>query len=145
MEINKITIIIIVAVLLSFPILLSCDNTQYKQIGDTYYYLMEDWQGNAHLYYKEGSEHFFYAIAHEGVISDVYWNQKFIIIKCCQSDNDTIKFWYVMKNIKEYDWNDYEIKPYFNRKEYEIAIDSIGLSEEHMEHTDGTIPWRINL
>ena len=59
MEINKITIIIIVAVLLSFPILLSCDNTQYKQIGDTYYYLMEDWQGNAHLYYKEGSEHFF--------------------------------------------------------------------------------------
>ena len=96
------TTIIIVTVLLIISFLSSCDNTQYKQIGDTNFYLIEDWKGNAHLYHNEGSDHSFYAIPHKGIISDVYWNQQYIIIKCCQSVNDTIKNWYVLKNKKEY-------------------------------------------
>lgn len=49
-----------------------------------------------------------------------------------------------MKNIKEYNWKKFEIKKFVNSTDYKIAIDSMGLSEKAMEHTDGTIPWRIH-
>ena len=145
MEIKKITIFLLVTVLLLFPFLSSCDFTQYKRIGDTNFYLYEDIHGNALLYHNEGRKRPSYAISHEGIVSDVYWNQKYIIVKCCQSDNDTIKYWYVMKNKKEYVWKEFEIKVFNNIIDYEMAIDSMGLSEEHMEYTDGSIPWRIHL
>ena len=50
-----------------------------------------------------------------------------------------------MKNIKEYSWKEFEIKKYMNSVDYKKTIDSMGLSERVMEHTDGTIPWRIHL
>lgn len=149
MEIKKITAFALFIVLFSlyFGVLTSCDlNPQYKQIGDTNFYLLPDWQGHgSYLHHSGGLKNGFYNITHDGVVSDVYWNAQFLIIKCSPSENDTIKDWYIMKNIKEYSWKKFDIMQLLNVKDYETALDSMGLSEKQMEHTDGTIPWRIHL
>ena len=141
MEIKKTTIV----ACLTFLMFLSCDNTQYKQIGDTNFYLMPGLSGNgSFVYYREDSSPGFMSIKHEGIVNDIYWNKQYIIAKCCQPDNDAIKYWYVMNNIDEYNWEKIEIRQYLKKKDYENALDSIGLSEKEMEHTDGSIPWGIH-
>ena len=149
MEIKKIIAFVLFIVLfpLYFWVLTSCDlNPQYKQIGDTNFYLLPDWQGHgSYLHHSGGEKNGFYNITHDGVVSDVYWNSQFLIIKCSLSENHTIRYWYIMKNIKEYSWKEFEIKKYMNSVDYKKTIDSMGLSERVMEHTDGTIPWRIHL
>ena len=148
MEIKKIiaSVFFIVLFPLYFGVLTSCDlNPQYKQIGNTNFYLLPDWEGQgSYLHHNDGKKGIFYNITHEGVVSDVYWNQQFLIITCSLSENHTIRYWYIMKNIKEYNWKKYEIKKFDNYTDYKIALDSIGLSEKIMEHTDGKIPWRIH-
>ena len=140
MEIKKV-IILVIAALLPF----SCDFTECKRIGDTNFYLLPDWQGRgSYLYHDDDERGGFFPITHEGIVRDVYWNQRFVIIKCSQSDDHSIKYWYIMNNIKKYSWNRFEIKQFQNVGEYEIALDTIGVSEKQMNHTDGTIPWRIS-
>ena len=130
--------------LLAGFLLLSCDNTQKRQIGDTHFFLMEDEQGNGSLlYHNEGSQHPFYAITHEGVVDDVYWDNHYIIVKCSQPESDTIQYWYILNNIEEYDWKMFEVRQFHSALDYNAALDSMGLSEKQMDHTDGTIPWRI--
>lgn len=142
-DVRKINILIIFVVIISFFI--SCDNTQYKQIGNTTYYLFPDYNGeNAFLYFKGKTKEAFFPIRHDGTISSVYWNNQFVIIKCGKSCKEPIKYWYIMKNIEEYNWKKFEIKQYLSPKDYENALDSIGLSEKRMEHTDGSIPWGIH-
>ena len=147
MKTNKKTTII-VAVLLFSALFLSCDNTQIKQIGDTHFYLMENDQGNGSLlYHNEGSKHPFYPITHtqEGVVDDVYWNKQYIIVKCSQPESDTIQYWHILNNIEEYDWKMFKVKQFHSALDYKAALDSMGLLEKQMSHTDGTIPWRIHL
>lgn len=140
MEIKKV-IVLVIAVLLPF----SCDFTECKRIGDTNFYLLPDWQGRgSYLYHDDDERGGFFPITHEGIVRDVYWNQRFVIIKCSQSDDHNIKYWYIIKNIKKYSWKRFEIKQFKNVGEYEIALDTIGVSEKLMNHTDGTIPWRIS-
>ena len=139
MEIKKVITIFLISVLL--PLFLSCDNLQYKKIGDTNFYLFPDSQGNgACLYFSEDKEVFF-PIINEGIVSDIYWNQQYIIAKCNKKNN---KCWYLMKNVKDYNWKEFEIKQFLNAKDFEKALDSMGISLKHMKHTDGTIPWCIN-
>ena len=85
----------------------------------------------------------FFSIEHEGIVTDVYWNRQYVIIKCIQSENDATKYRYIMKNTEDYDWKELEVRQFLNVMDYKMAIDSLGLSENKMEHTDGTIPWRI--
>ena len=145
MEIKKIVAFVLIVVLVPLSLWVFSDNTQYKQIGTTHFYLLPDWQGiGSYLHHDGGTSGGFYKITHKGSISDVYWNRQYVIVKCCQIDSDTIEYWYVMKNIKEYDWKMFEIKQFLNGKDYKMALDSLGLSEKQMEHTDGQIPWRIH-
>ena len=148
MEIKKIinSVLFIDLFLICSWVLSSCDITQYKQIGDTNFYLLPDWEGHgSYLHHSGGERGVFYNITHEGIVNDVYWNQQFLIIKCCLSENHAISHWYIMKNIKKYSWKGFDIKKFVNSTDYNNAIDSMGLSEKVMEHTDGTIPWCIHL
>ena len=148
MEIKKIinSVLFIDLFLICSWVLSSCDITQYKQIGDTNFYLLPDWEGHgSYLHHSGGERGGFYNITHEGIVNDVYWNQQFLIIKCCLSENHAISHWYIMKNIKKYSWKGFDIKIFVNSTDYNNAIDSMGLSEKVMEHTDGTIPWCIHL
>jgi len=142
MGIRKI-IISLIAVFVPLSLFLFSDNSQYKQIGDTHFYLLPNGTGQESLLYHDGGEDAsFFPINHEGLVHDVYWNQLYIIIKCSQQENEN---WYIIKNIKEYNYPKFDIQHFFNEKDYESALDSLGISEKNMEHTDGTIPWNLQL
>lgn len=53
--------------------------------------------------------------------------------------------WYLIRNIEVYNYPAFDIKHYLNEIDYQSAIDSLGVSESNMEHTDGTIPWSLHL
>ena len=90
MEIKKIIAFALFIVLfpLYFGVLTSCDlNPQYKQIGDTNFYLLPDWQGHgSYLHHSGGEKSGFYKITHEGIVRDVFWNQQFVIISSQSED-----------------------------------------------------------
>lgn len=146
MENKKIKILLIITVLLPLSLILFSDNSQYKQIGDTKFYLLPDWEGNGSFLYHSGDlRDGFYNIKHYGVINEVYWNNQFVICKCGESHKDSISHWYILKNIKEYNYKEFHMKQYNNANDYESALDSLHISEKSMKHTNGKIPWRIHL
>lgn len=143
MEIKKIIIILIIAVFVPLSLFLFSDISQYKQIGDTHFYLLPNGIGQESLLYHDGEkEALFFPINHEGLVHDVYWNQQYIIIKCSQQEDE---HWYIIRNIKDYNYPKFEIQHFLNENDYESALDSLGISEKCMEHTDGSIPWSLHL
>ena len=94
------------------------------------------------LYHDGGEEDIFFPINHKGTVHDVYWNQQYIIIKCSEQKEEN---WYLMRNIKDYNYPKFDIKHYLNENDYKRSLDSLGISEKNMEHTDGTIPWSLHL
>ena len=142
MEIKKIILLLIV-VFVPLSLFLFSDISQYKQIGDTHFYLLPNEMGQeSFLYYDGGEESVFYPINHKGTVHDVHWNQQYIIIKCREQKKEN---WYLIRNIEVYNYPAFDIKHYLNEIDYQSAIDSLGVSESNMEHTDGTIPWSLHL
>ena len=91
MEVKKIIVFIIIVILL-FSSCVFGDITQYKQIGDTEYYLVESTGNvpyvNIHYYkYKDG---FGESVKYKGFAKDIYWNDEFIIVKCTNRDSRII-------------------------------------------------------
>ena len=118
------------------------DNIQYKQIGNTNFYLMPNAQGEeSFLYHDGGEEGIFYPINHKGSVHDVYWNQQYIIIKCSEQKRE---HWYIIRNIDDYNYPKFRIRHFLTEKDYRNALDSLRIYETDMKHTDGTIPWRIH-
>lgn len=121
------------------------DNTQYKQIGDTNFYLRPNELGEgsgSFLFHDGGEESLFFPINHNGSVHDVYWNQQYVIIKCSEQKKEN---WYIIRNLKYYSYPEFGIKHYLNENDYNRSLDSLGISEKNMEHTDGSIPWRLHL
>ena len=142
MEVKKIILFTLVTILIP----LSCDINQYKRIGDTNFYLIPDWEDHgSYLSHSGGKPGGFYSIKHEGIVKDVYWNQQYLIIKCSKSEKEPVKYWYLLNNTEDYNWKMFEIRQFFNSIEYEKALDSIGVSESRMKHTDGKIPWSLHI
>lgn len=142
MEIKKIIILLIV-VLIPLSLFLFSDMSQYKQIGDTHYYLLPNGTGQESLLYHDGGEDgIFYPINHKGIVHDVYWNQQFVIIKCSELKEEN---WYIIRNIKDYNYSEFKIQHLQNENDYQSALDSLGIAEKNMEHTDGNIPWSLHL
>ena len=124
MEVKKIIVFIIIVILL-FSSCVFGDITQYKQIGDTEYYLVESTGNvpyvNIHYYkYKDG---FGESVKYKGFAKDIYWNDQ-------HSRNNTYAPWKV-----------YE---YATEKDFEEAKRKYGLEEEKMNYTDSSIPWRLH-
>lgn len=162
MEIKKVKNILItilkfslIALVVAFllPKIIFFDNMQYKQIGDTNFYLLQEPPGvESHLKHKEDGSSLFLDMEHEGAVNDVYWDKDYIIIKCCnlhkndsQIADSQIRFWYIIKNLEYYNWKEFDMKMYTDQTDYNKALDSIGINEDAMKHTDGNIPWRIHL
>lgn len=119
------------------------DNIQYKQIGNTNFYLMPNAQEyESFLYHDGGEEGIFNPINHKGIVHDVYWNQQYIIIKCSEQKDE---YWYLMRKIKDYNYSKFRIQHFWDENDYKRFLDSLGISEKNMEHTDGTIPWSLHL
>lgn len=135
--------ILVIVIFISLSLFLFSDNSQYKQIGDTHFYLLPNESGKESFLYHDGGEGgMFYPINHQGIVHDVYWNQQFIIIKCSQQREEN---WYIIKNIKDYSYSKFNILNFTNEDDYQRALDSLKIYEIKMEHTDGNIPWGLHL
>lgn len=143
MEVKKISIILLIAILIPLSLLLFSDISQYKQIGDTHFYLLPDEIGTESVLYHDGGDRgVFYPINHKGIVQDVYWNQQYIIIKCSQQNEEN---WYIIKNIKDYIYSKFNIQHFTNENDYQRAIDSMKIDETTMGHTGGDVPWSLHL
>lgn len=145
MEIKKIIILLIIVIFVTFLLFLFLfsDNSQYKQIGDTNFYLLPNEIGQeSFLYHNGGKEGVFYPIHHKGFVHDVYWNKQYIIIKCNKNNEEN---WYIIRNIEVYDYSKFNIHHYLKDSDYKRALDSLLIDELRMEHTNGTIPWSLHL
>lgn len=143
MEVKKIIIVLLVAMLSVFSFFVFSDNTQYKQIGNTNFYLLPNETGQeSSLFFNDGSEDAFLPIYHDGFVHDIYWNQHFIIMKCTEPRQE---HWYIIRNIKDYNYSEFMINHFMREEDYQSALDSLGISETNFEHTNGTIPWKIHL
>lgn len=143
MEVKKIIRILLIAILGLMSLLLFSDISQYKQIGDTHFYLLPNELGQeSFLYHDGGEEGVFYPISHKGIVHDVYWNQQFIIIKCSHQEEEN---WYIINNIKDYNYPEFNIQHFLSEYDYQRALDTMKVYEIKMEHTDGIIPWSLHL
>ena len=103
MEIKKIIILLLTVKFVTLLLFLFGDISQYKQIGDTNFYLLPNEIGQeSFLYHNGGKEGVFYPIYHKGLVHDVYWNKQYIIIKCNQKK---VENWYIIRNIEVYDYS----------------------------------------
>lgn len=143
MKVKKIIWLIAVAILLFLSFFFS-DISQYKQIGDTHFYLLPNFnEDKSLLYHDNGHKRCgFFPIYHKGSVQDVYWNQQFIIIKCSQQKEWN---WYIIKNIKDYNYREFNILHLLNENDYQRTLDSLRIDETKMEYTDGSIPWSLHL
>ena len=146
MEVKKIIILLLIPIFIFLSLFLFSDNSQYKRIGDTNFYLLPNETGQESFLYHNGEsdEKVFSPITHEGLVHDVFWNQQFIIVKCSRQKDEKIGHWYIINNIKDYKYSELGIRHFLNEQDYLNALDSLGVHEINMEHTVGKIPWRIH-
>ncbi|MBR4085801.1 MAG: hypothetical protein IKK33_16110 [Lachnospiraceae bacterium] len=70
-------------------------------------------------------------------ITDVYWNEKYILAKRCANTNDSVIGYYIVTILPEgtrpVPWKSSEL---LTNEEYEKAKNELGLKEENMKHTN---------
>ena len=70
-------------------------------------------------------------------ITDVYWNDKYILAKRCANTNDSLIGYYIItilpENTRPVPWKCSEL---LSEKEYEQSKKQLGLDEQEMKHTN---------
>jgi hypothetical protein len=123
------------------------DMTQYKRIGDTKYYLVESVDGDvADLhYYIEKENCFGEIVPYNGFAKDIYWNDKYIMIKCSdRSSMKLINYCIIEQYGRDDEYIPWVVHEYKTKKEFEEAKRKFGLTEKNMNYTDTNIPWRLH-
>lgn len=126
------------------------DILQYKRIGDTNFYLVEpDGFPWPQIYYSRPSDRGFYGLETEGFPYYIYWNDSIVIVKHSDSARKRLINYCIIKDLKINDTinieNNYELHEYMTKKEYEKAMDCLGLKESEMNQTDSSIPWSLHI
>lgn len=152
---NTLAVIVILSggMVLAFLLILGAicvDILQYKRIGDTNFYLVEpDGFPWPQIYYSRPSDRGFYGLETEGFPYYIYWNDSIVIVKHSDSARKRLINYCIIKDLKTNDTinidNDYELHEYQTKKEYEKAMDCLGLKESEMNQTDSSIPWSLHL
>ncbi len=147
MKIKKTKILYPIAILFLMRLFIGCDITQYKQIGKTNFYLLPDVNDGVEsfLYHGIRPGGWFEPVYTEGSVHDVFWNQDILIIKSTEKKKkQEQEHWCIMNNLKELNYPDLNTKHFDNERDYQKTLDSLGLQEKNMEHTDGSIPWSLH-
>lgn len=123
------------------------DITQYKRIGDTDYFLVDSDNDTYDIrYYISEKDGFSESVEHSGFIKDIYWNKKYIIIKCADKDFQNIISYCIInqhsRNNPSVPWEVYE---YITEKEFENAKHSLRINEKEMNYTNTNIPWKLHI
>lgn len=111
----------------------SCDFSYEKRLGESDYYL--GWGiGKEYTDLAFGDED-----VHEGIISarvtDVYWDDKYILVTQCKLYNDSITGYYIVKQVRYGGEKAYpNIFGPFSKEEYEKQKQELHLDERNMEH-----------
>jgi hypothetical protein len=127
----------IILILVLFSILLgSCDFTRTKRLGKTNYYLVKGippgtFWGLYHTYQEADG---FYGVL-EGHITDVYWNDEYILATQYALKSDSIKGYYIIKMLppieKGVPWVKIGI---LSKEEYKRKKQELLLNEKEMKH-----------
>ena len=113
----------------------SFDFTRSKRVGKTNFYLVENSSYVVGLYYQypEIQEMFFCVLG--GRITDVYWNEQYILATEYAVQNDSITGYYIVKMLppvkKGVPWE--KIGP-LSKGEYEQKKQELHLNEKEMKH-----------
>ncbi|MCM1078170.1 MAG: hypothetical protein NC344_01765 [Bacteroidales bacterium] len=131
------------------------DITQYKRIGNTSFYLVETMaissEGHPlpNLYYSQNPyKDGFSGINQKGIPYRIFWNERFIVIKCSDINSKKIINYCIIKDLKTTNKNpddNYNLHEYNRKDEYEEAMRFFGLNESEMFQTDNNIPWSLHL
>lgn len=153
------TFVLLMMVLFSIILflgVLGCgDITQYKRIGNTNFYLVETMAISPegyplpNLYYSQNPrKNGFSGINQKGIPYQIFWNERFLVVKCSDTDSGKIINYCVMEDLKTTNknpGNNYNLHEYATKKEYEEAMKLFGLNEIEMNQTDNNIPWSLHL
>ena len=129
------------------------DVLQYKQIGNTHFYLVETFANTASghpiagLSYRfSNSDNSFEGVSLHGFPNKVWWNDNHLIVKTSQDGNSEIIGYYIIQyNQNSLDLTDCAIHEFSNEDEFKCALMKLGLDESRMDSTDSTIPWSLHL
>lgn len=76
----------------------------------------------------------------ENRITDVYWNEQYILAKRCAYDNDSIIGYYIVtilpEDVNRVPWKMWIKSELLSEEEYEQAKKELGLNEQEMKHTN---------
>ncbi|KAA6302573.1 MAG: hypothetical protein EZS26_001080 [Candidatus Ordinivivax streblomastigis] len=109
--------------------------TRYKRIGKTNYYLVEGVNNVFDLHFKDPKYNSFGEGIIEGRISDIYWNDQYILVTQYAVNSDSIEGYYIVKMLppveKGVPW---EETKFATKEEYEQKKQELSLNEKEMKH-----------
>lgn len=120
--------------LMSGLIIGSFDFTRSERLGKTNYYLMENMANVIEVCYKYPNGLF---IGVEGGrITDVYWNDEYILATQCDTQSDSVRGYYIMKIFSSTVGKSIpcEKNGPLSKEEYEQEKHNLGISEKKMRH-----------
>ncbi len=115
----------------------SFDFTRSERLGKTNYYLLVSVANVVGLYhqYPDEREGFYNVLG--GCITDVYWNEQYILATQSAVSNDSVEGYYVVKMLppieKGVPWKKYGL---LSKEEYEEKKQELNLNEKEMKHTN---------
>lgn len=158
---KKYTLSFAVLIMVLFTIILflgalGCgDITQYKRIGNTNYYLVETMAISSegtplpNLYYSQNpGKDGFSGINQKGIPYLIFWNERFVVVKCSDINSKRITNYCIIENFKTTNKNpdkNYNLHEYATMEEYKEAMKLFGLNEIEMYQTNNSIPWSLHL
>lgn len=133
---RTITILIcgVIICIFIFGILLGLfDFTQSKRLGNTNYYLLKNPSVGLHYIYPKEKDMSIGVL--EGRITDVYWNEEYILATQHSIKNDSIINYFIIKMFqfekKDIPWEKIKLS---TKEEYEKKKQELSLNEKKMKH-----------
>jgi hypothetical protein len=126
---------IIICILLFVVLLLIVDsNMRPTRLGKTNYYLMDD-PGPLELYCIDKGSNSFYECVVSGRITDIYWNEQYILTTQCDVWSDSIAGYYIVKMLPSVEKGvPWEKTKLLSKEEYEQKKQELLLNEKEMKH-----------
>jgi len=136
---KNVVLILILSILLIvfiFGMFLGSFNfTNSKRLGKTNYYLVKGAANVVGLYYKYPEMSDMFVGVLEGHITDIYWNEQYILVTQCAINSDSIRGYYIIKMLPPVETGvPYEKISIFSKEEYEQKKKELRLNEKEMKH-----------
>jgi hypothetical protein len=113
----------------------SFDFTRSKRIGKTNFYLVEGVNNVFDLHYKDAETNSFGEGIIDGRITDIYWNEQYILLTQYAVRSDSVTGYYIVKMLshvkKGVPWKTIKLS---TKEEYEQKKQELSLNEKEMKH-----------